>query len=213
MVLAELFLAPDVEPDSGSETGSVGSSDHLESVNRPSANDYRFKEIAHVDRGRMPRCTLFNNSFGDIGLAASIFRLRGSPSYSWPVRIVPSLQACSADTDQEFANLPDGGKVQFEDFLPRPLCSVLADEAGDELVYLLEDMMALTPARRPTAKDALEYSWFNDNVLVPTSYPVSPCTTTSVDGQTLSTILQEPMESAKVDLGSLARGEAGTWGT
>ena len=40
----------------------------------------------------IPRRTLFDSALGDLGLAGSIFRLRGSPSPStWPVRSLSSF--------------------------------------------------------------------------------------------------------------------------
>lgn len=47
--------------------------------------------LADILRGSTP---LFNTSFGDIGLAASIFRVRGHPSHSWPVSPAPAVRGC-----------------------------------------------------------------------------------------------------------------------
>jgi serine/threonine protein kinase len=56
------------------------------------------------------RKPLFQSTWGDIGLAGSIFRLRGSPSATiWP----------------EFQELPDAGKLAFEEGEGVPLRSVL----------------------------------------------------------------------------------------
>ena len=68
----------------GSRSSTSGQSEDPLDSHRPLKSELSTAEIDYV---RSHRRTLFNDSFGDIGLAASIFRLLGSPVYSWPVRL------------------------------------------------------------------------------------------------------------------------------
>lgn len=48
-------------------------------------DDFGPLEMDSFRTGVNRRGTLYDATFGDIGVAASIFRVRGSPRYSWPV--------------------------------------------------------------------------------------------------------------------------------
>ncbi|OWZ52992.1 STE/STE11 protein kinase [Cryptococcus neoformans Tu259-1] len=114
------------------------------------------------DKGGMgERQPMFDASFGTLGLAASIFKIRGTPSLdTWPT----------------FIQLPDAGKIGFPSSHPIPLTSPLIlphlQEGHDELMAaaskVIEGLLTLDPGRRLTAKKALESRWFEgvDNVLV-----------------------------------------------
>ncbi|OWT38446.1 STE/STE11 protein kinase [Cryptococcus neoformans Bt1] len=114
------------------------------------------------DKGGMgERQPMFDASFGTLGLAASIFKIRGTPSLdTWPT----------------FSQLPDAGKIGFPSSRPIPLTSPLIlphlQEGHDELMAaaseVIEGLLTLDPGRRLTAKKALESRWFEgvDNVLV-----------------------------------------------
>lgn len=75
-VLAEFLLLP-----------VSGEKDHAEDMFDPLEDE---SDVDLPERSVQTRATLFTASFGDIGLAASIFRIRGSPQYTWPVRPPPS---------------------------------------------------------------------------------------------------------------------------
>ncbi|KAL1407656.1 hypothetical protein Q8F55_007089 [Vanrija albida] len=108
--------------------------------------------VASLKIGRRPspadteRTPLFNAQFGDLGLAASIFRVLGTPTKeSWP----------------SFDSLPDAGKMFFEERAPVPLASMLpgledleADVSGP-ILGLLEGLVRLEAKRRTNAADAL----------------------------------------------------------
>lgn len=102
------------------------------------------------------RLTLFDATFGDIGLAASIFRVRGSPRYSWPVSIEWPCRA----KEQEFDALPDSDKVSFDDVPPRTLRRILPRlqhvPQADRMGSVLEGLLALSPSKRISAKAALQ---------------------------------------------------------
>lgn len=144
------------------------------------------------DKGGMgERQPMFDASFGTLGLAASIFKIRGTPSLdTWPVSLVSSvdfnvsshLNAVPCGTEahhliqQTFIQLPDAGKIGFPSSHPIPLTSPLIlphlQEGHDELMAaaskVIEGLLTLDPGRRLTAKKALESRWFEgvDNVLV-----------------------------------------------
>ena len=79
-VIAEFFLDPVPERITDSTYDPDGIVDPLESSGPTET------------RKSTMRPTLFDCTYGDIGLAASIFRLRGSPtSITWPVRAITLL--------------------------------------------------------------------------------------------------------------------------
>jgi len=116
------------------------------------------------------RATLFDSTFGNLGLAASIFRLRGSPNrHTWPVGPLPlcSLYSAHYPSSQEFSNLPDAGKIEFDTFPPTSLSSVIPD-APPDAVDFIDQLLALSPGRRIVAEDALDHTWFRgEGVLLP----------------------------------------------
>ncbi|KIR98815.1 serine/threonine protein kinase [Cryptococcus deuterogattii 2001/935-1] len=107
------------------------------------------------------RQPMFDVSFGTLGLAASIFKIRGIPT---------------PDTWPAFSQLPDAGKIEFPLSQPTPLTSLLIvphlQEGLDELraaaSEVIEGLLTLDPSRRFTAKKALKSRWFEgvDNVIV-----------------------------------------------
>ena len=123
--------------------------------------------------------TLFDSTFGDLGLAASIFRIRGSPTAeTWPVRIDPSssrplvhlpfLCGVLKHVPQDFKDLPDANKIQFTPF-PTVSLSLLIPSAPPLAVDLIEKLLALSPARRLVARESLDHPFFlGGAVLMPT---------------------------------------------
>ncbi|ORY31601.1 kinase-like domain-containing protein [Naematelia encephala] len=113
-----------------------------------------------VDEGHTQRATLFDVSFGDVGLAASVFRVRGSPS---------------ADTWPGFTSLPDANKIHFDDFPGQSFRDLLPDlqRLGSDAPHMetmLDGFLQLDPERRLSASDALNGVLWNDSILVPTGY-------------------------------------------
>jgi len=102
--------------------------------------------------------------------------------------------------------LPDADKVQFDDFPPRPLPSILLDDSDPELVDLLEQMVLLSPHRRLTAQQALEHPWFAPRRPVPLAYPGSleSGNANLVDGQNMVDILTESFVTAEQRLSFLS---------
>ncbi|KAL0952087.1 hypothetical protein HGRIS_008723 [Hohenbuehelia grisea] len=94
------------------------------------------------------RHTLFNGERGEIGLAWSIFRVRGTPtSETWPT----------------FEDLPDARSVTFMDTPPVQLSLLLPNASSSTdspVIRLLEGFFAYPPPQRLSPSDALKNSWF-----------------------------------------------------
>ncbi|KAG6834460.1 hypothetical protein H0H93_009495, partial [Arthromyces matolae] len=111
------------------------------------------------------RDTLFNGTRGELGLAWSIFKIRGTPTENtWP----------------GFTLLPDSKGVEFTLVPPVPLAPLLPnlppipleDNKGNVL-DLIENLLAYPPENRLTAAKALEHPWFTEEggVVLPKGYP------------------------------------------
>jgi serine/threonine protein kinase len=109
--------------------------------------------------------TLFDDGFGDIGLAGSIFRVLGTPTVeTWPVSSGYRLMVCVADP-KEFESWPDAGKIDFITCTPQPLGSIFPTMTQG-LVNLTTTLLQLSPSRRLSARKALDHPYF-DTTLVP----------------------------------------------
>ncbi|KAJ7508421.1 kinase-like domain-containing protein [Mycena galericulata] len=100
------------------------------------------------------RDTLFNGRRGEIGLAWSIFKIRGTPNNeTWPA----------------FRDLPGASSVEFTVVSSVPLVSFLpnlpSDSAG--VLDLIDRLLAYPPPERLRALDALNHEWFTGNILLP----------------------------------------------
>jgi len=146
VVIADMFR-PIQFPDSDSDDGDFDEDeDPLEEVIRPPV-----------------RTTLFNDDFGDIGLAGSIFRVLGTPTTeTWPVRR-PLFYMPVADP-KEFDSLPDAGKIEFITCSPQPLGFIFPTMEKD-LVDLTTALLQPSPARRIRAKEALNHHYFDINLV------------------------------------------------
>ncbi|KAI0053401.1 kinase-like protein [Auriscalpium vulgare] len=133
---------------------------------------------ADFDSAKWERYALFDATRGDIGLAWSIFKIRGSPTdKTWPA----------------FRDLPDGSKVNFVDapcvnlgtLLPhlRPHDRVPACEPPEHFppaqqvaspLDLILRLLVYPPGERLCAKDALLHPWFADEtpLLLPSGLTV-----------------------------------------
>ncbi|GMK55756.1 hypothetical protein CspeluHIS016_0208120 [Cutaneotrichosporon spelunceum] len=98
-----------------------------------------------------PLCgTFFNATFGDLGLAGSIFDVLGTPT---------------AETWPSFTSLPDAAKVRFDPRPPRGIRKELC--APDTPASVLEAVLRLDPAQRASAETVFsiverhgeEYEW------------------------------------------------------
>jgi len=105
---------------------------------------YIFDELpVALARSEWERYSLFDGSRGDIGLAWSIFRTRGSPTpENWP----------------KFSELPDANKINFIDSPGVPLSTLLPHQHADLDVPLPPARQVhLPPAEQgPTAVDLLQ---------------------------------------------------------
>nr|ODN81377.1 CMGC/CDK protein kinase [Cryptococcus depauperatus CBS 7841] len=97
------------------------------------------------------RQPLFDATFGSLGLAASIFKIRGTPTDdNWP----------------DFTCLPDAGKISFPTSTPIPLSSshllpglnALAGHA-DDATNVIDGLLQLDPKKRRLAQDVLKNDW------------------------------------------------------
>ena len=132
-------------------------------------------------RATWERRTLFDGERGELGLAWSIFQLRGTPNENtWPVNLFPSLYTYTRVAklwDQSFSSLPDVSKIEFREAVPKPLHTVLphlptsTKLSADELpMSLIEGFLAYDPRSRLAAAQALQHPWFSTDLLVPPSH-------------------------------------------
>ncbi|KAF7340909.1 Lanosterol 14-alpha-demethylase [Mycena sanguinolenta] len=123
------------------------------------------------------RDTLFNGRRGEIGLAWSIFKIRGTPtSETWPT----------------FRDLPGASSVDFMVVPKVPLASFLPNLPANSapVLDLMEDLLAYPPTQRLSARDALQHAWFGGQILLPPSYPDEDERIVSeLDGQNLTDVL------------------------
>ncbi|KAL1664899.1 kinase-like domain-containing protein [Schizophyllum commune] len=115
------------------------------------------------------RETLFNGSRGEIGLAWSIFQIRGTPNEElWPT----------------FHTLPDAQRVNFNVVPPQPLANFLPnlpDEPDSNTTAvgtrtaaldLVDKLLAYPETERLRPKDALKHPWFRSSpILLPPEFP------------------------------------------
>ncbi|TCD63501.1 hypothetical protein EIP91_005334 [Steccherinum ochraceum] len=120
------------------------------------------------------RMSLFNADRGSIGLAWSVFQIRGTPTAeNWP----------------DFTALPDGSKVSFQEVPPIDLKTILPNkllgshpvftgshsppaEASDSPIDLMYRLLLYPPEHRLQAKNAMQHPWFTSGALVlPRDYP------------------------------------------
>ncbi|KAJ7239751.1 kinase-like domain-containing protein [Mycena haematopus] len=103
------------------------------------------------------RDTLFNGRRGEIGLAWSIFKIRGTPTdETWPT----------------FRDLPGASSVNFMVVPKVPLVSFLANLPANPVAVLnlMEDLLVYPPTQRISARDALNHAWFSGQILLPRGY-------------------------------------------
>jgi len=83
----------------------------------------------------------------DIDQLYRVLSLRGTPTATnWP----------------SHASLPDYGKIAFPHMEPRPLRELVHPETPQAAVELLDSMLALDPARRISAAEALRHPFFQE---------------------------------------------------
>ncbi|KAJ7045166.1 kinase-like domain-containing protein [Mycena alexandri] len=159
-VLAEMFAALRLCSDYADDE------DDEEPASSAQPNDPPFVVPPRLHVGqpdtRWARDTLFNGRRGEIGLAWSIFKVRGTPTReSW----------------RAFADLPGAASVEFK-VVPRvPLRSFLPnlppkeeEEEAALVLELLEGLLAYPPPQRLRAGDALNQAWFGGRIVLPPGY-------------------------------------------
>lgn len=135
------------------------------------------------------RLPLFDADRGDIGLAWSIFKIRGTPNErNWPVNAVnPPRLLMNLIIPQDFLSLPHAQLLAFEHADPVDLRTVLphmpATSQGvtsDDIpqksspLDLLDGLLLCSPSARMTSAQALKHPWFDDGE-VPLLYPDTLC--------------------------------------
>ena len=131
------------------------------------------------------RLPLFDADRGDIGLAWSIFKIRGTPNdRNWPVNAV-NLWKVSVGLiiPQGFLSLPHAKLLTFQHADPVDLRAVLphmpaipqgvvSNDARQESLLLdfLDGLLSCSPSTRMTSTQALKHPWFDDGD-VPLLYP------------------------------------------
>lgn len=141
------------------------------------------------------RMSLFDGTRGSIGLAASIFKLRGTPNKeNWPVSTSYNLIALTKCSNymQDFMELPDANKVQFAEFPTKELRPYLPNlppegkssgsdhsppaEMSPTPLDLIHRLLVYPPKDRISASSVLEHPWFlsvNDPLVLPTDHPLA----------------------------------------
>ena len=131
------------------------------------------------------RLPLFKADRGDIGLAWSIFKIKGTPNErNWPVNAVtPRHISVNLITSQDFLSLPHAKLLTFEHADPVDLREVLPhmsavsqDVSPDDTrqqsspLNFLDGLLLCSPSARMTSAQALKHPWFDDSD-VPLLYP------------------------------------------
>ncbi|KAL1749298.1 kinase-like domain-containing protein [Schizophyllum fasciatum] len=142
------------------EDGNLLSDDEGEEPSRPPAAFHVPKHLRIGYPGaKWARETLFNGSRGEIGLAWSIFKIRGTPNAElWPT----------------FTDLPDAQRVNFNVVPPQPLADFLPNlPFGDTgALNLADKLLAYPQTARLRPKEALDHQWFTTSaILLPPNFP------------------------------------------
>ncbi|TRM70577.1 kinase-like domain-containing protein [Schizophyllum amplum] len=124
----------------------------------------RFLRIGYPG-SKWARETLFNGSRGEIGLAWSIFKIRGTPTPElWPT----------------FTDLPDAQRVNFNVVPRQPLVDFLPNlpsqspETRSAALDLVDKLLAYPQTERLRPKDALRHPWFKTSaILLPRGFPAN----------------------------------------
>lgn len=167
-------------------TDAFETGEHLKSGEEgegPSRSDY-FETKTWVRR------KLFDAERGDVGLAGSIFKVRGSPNdESWPVSLarsnlctshLPSARTDRTDplrfaTLQEFPLLPDALKLPFpSNPLPHALHSFLPNLSHPTLPPPISSPQSPHSPTHPSHTHPDPNPTFQANLHLPTSHPLLP---------------------------------------
>ncbi|KAG8852497.1 hypothetical protein FRB96_008685 [Tulasnella sp. 330] len=187
-VLAQLFTSLRFEPDNY----HYDDVDEEEGINSDADEEDRTKNVpapiilrSSVERdleagvssvnGSWERDSLFDASRGEIGLAWSIFKVRGTPDESlWPTfRRLPDARSATfrttprVDLRTRLPNLPkqtSGSSLELSPF-------------GVQALGLLERLLTYEPSERISTREALRCAWFADTaadetpLLLPRGHP------------------------------------------
>nr|GAT51726.1 lanosterol 14-alpha-demethylase [Mycena chlorophos] len=139
-VFAEMFTTLRAEDEEADE----------EPVASAQANDPPFVHVPSPS-AEWYHDTLFNGRRGEIGLAWSIFKIRGTPTPdSWS-----GFRELPGSSSVEFNVVP---RVPLQDFFPN-----LPSSESDAVLELLEGFLAYPPAQRLSASDAQRHAWLSQN--------------------------------------------------
>ena len=183
---AEFFRPLNEQLEDTDEWGEEGGEEAEEDDQQHEVSPFIFSRSASPARvTSWRRLPLFNADRGDIGLAWSIFKIRGTPDErNWPVNeVVPSHVSVNLMIPQDFSSLPHAKLLTFEHADPVDLWTVLphvpAVSQGGALndahqksspLDLLDGLLSCSPSARMTSAQALRNSWFEGGD-VPLLYP------------------------------------------
>ncbi|KAF8079238.1 CMGC/CDK protein kinase [Lyophyllum atratum] len=183
---AEFFTPLRLYSEEDEEEDEYGGVHHVGDESRPLAPFIVPENVPPGAPGTWGRDMLFNGTRGELGLAWSIFKIRGTPTpENWPA----------------FESLPDAHGVQFTVVPHVPLAPLLvnlppeeeggAEAGGNEVgdgvqvhfperdmvpsaLDLVSRLLVYPSENRLKASRALEHPWFGDGVLMPEGYSVPP---------------------------------------
>ena len=158
---------------------------------------------------RWYRDPLFDSTRGELGLAWSLFKIRGTPTpETWPVCRFQfrAFILTKHHTLQDFDKLPDAGGVTFTLVPAVPLTPLLphlpsaatqgdSREVGasgaDTILHptpldLLSRFLVYPPEKRLKAADALSHPWFKANILLPEAFSTNAETQSGQNKQAMS---------------------------
>ncbi|KAG5351279.1 hypothetical protein C0989_007102 [Termitomyces sp. Mn162] len=171
------------------------------------------EHLVRARETRWERDTLFNGTRGELGLAWSIFKIRGTPTKdNWPVCIPLHVNTIYHNflIFQAFERLPDSKGVEFtvvpavplgpllpnlpdtEAEMPVDLSSIHTPDntMKDSALDLVERLLVYPVENRLIAMRALQHPWFSGEgrLLLPVGYPrdlVTDMVLKEVDGKSL----------------------------
>ncbi|CAE7145420.1 unnamed protein product [Rhizoctonia solani] len=158
--------------------------------------------VTSMDRiGSWHRMPLFDNTRGEIGLIASIFKLLGTPTETtWP----------------EFNALPAASALIFNPMLPKPLRPLLPNlmpyegasltnnldcmPDRDNVVDLMQSLVRYPPQSRTSASDLLHHPYFHQgsHIILPPGYIDTGCSKQplQVESSILADLISQLIETS-----------------
>ncbi|KAF7331340.1 Lanosterol 14-alpha-demethylase [Mycena kentingensis (nom. inval.)] len=149
-VLAEMFTALRAEYDDDDDDPEA---DALIAGAQPNSAPFITRPPGHGVPAEWYHDTLFNGRRGELGLAWSIFKIRGTPTDapgSWP-----GFRALPGASSVDFTVVP---RVPLAGFLPN--LPPGPGGAGEDALDLIERLLEYPPEKRVSAGEARRHAWF-----------------------------------------------------